>query len=102
MKQRKSLCLFSHASYVDDKGIEHEIYFKDNGYPLNVFRSSKRNINDVKKELQKEEPGPEPERKFVYVPEPEPERIEVPVKPQKSVHRFHPGAYEPLDGHDGF
>ena len=55
MKQRKSLCLFSHASYVDDRGIEHEIYFKDNGYPLNVFRSSKRDLNDVKKEIQKEE-----------------------------------------------
>ena len=98
MKQRKSLCLFSHASYVDDRGIEHEIYFKDNGYPLNVFRSSKRDLNDVKKEIQKEES----ESKFVYVPEPEPERIEVPVKPQRSAHRFHPGAYEPLDGHDGF
>ena len=98
MKQRKSLCLFSHASYVDDRGIEHEIYFKDNGYPLNVFRSSKRDLNDVKKEIQKEEP----ESKFVYVPEPEPERIEVPVKSQRSAHRFHPGAYEPLDGHDDF
>ena len=98
MKQRKSLCLFSHASYVDDRGIEHEIYFKDNGYPLNVFRSSKRDLNDVKKEIQKEES----ESKFVYVPEPEPERIEVPVKSQRSAHRFHPGAYEPLDGHDDF
>ena len=98
MKQRKSLCLFSHASYVDDRGIEHEIYFKDNGYPLNVFRASKRNLIEVEKELQKEEP------RFVYIPEPEPEpeRIEVPVKAQKAVHRFHPGAYEPLDGHDGF
>ena len=98
MKQRKSLCLFSHASYVDDRGVEHEIYFKDNGYPLNVFRPSKRDLNEVKKEIQKEES----ERKFVYVPEPEPERIEVPVKPQRSAHRFHPGAYESLDGHDDF
>ena len=82
--------MFTHASYVDANGLERHVYFKDNGYPLNVFRSSKR---DIKKELQKEEP----ERKFVYVPEPEPERIEVPVKAQKAVHRFHPGAYEPLD-----
>ena len=86
--------MFTHASYVDVNGLERNVYFQQNGYPLWTIRASKRNLNDVKKELQKEEPEPEPE--------PEPERIEVPVKPQRSVHRFHPGAYELLDGHDDF
>ena len=90
--------MFTHASYIDANGLERHVYFKDNGYPLNVFRASKRNLIEVEKELQKEEP------RFVYIPEPEPEpeKIEVPVKVQKAVHRFHPGAYEPLDGHAGF
>ena len=86
--------MFTHASYIDANGLERHVYFKDNGYPLNVFRASKRNLIEVEKEIQKEEPEPEPE--------PEPERIEVPVKAQKAEHRFHPGAYEPLDGHAGF
>ena len=85
--------MFTHASYIDANGLERYVYFQQNGYPLWKFRASKRNLIDVKKELQKEEP------RFVYIPEPEPEpeRIEVPVKAQKAVHRFHPGAYEPLD-----
>ena len=82
--------MFTHASYIDANGLERHVYFKDNGYPLNVFRASKRNLIEVEKEIQKEEPEPEPERK------------EVPVKPQRSAHRFHPGAYELLDGHDDF
>ena len=94
MTHRRGKCMFTHASYVDANGLERHVYFKDNGYPLNVFRASKRNLIEVEKEIQKEEPEPEPE--------PEPERIEVPVKAQKAVHRFHPCAYELLDGHAGF
>ena len=85
MTHRSVKCMFTHASYIDANGLERYVYFQQNGYPLWTIRASKRNLNDVKKELQKEEP------------EPEPERIEVPVKPQRSAHRFHPGAYEPLD-----